>query len=85
MKLFKIFTEDDILCYPQLKDIIILWIGSSFMPIDNQNQLDLLVKDRISDIIWGCDIAEKESKLTQMTEYMSKYFSLVSQKSFRIT
>ena len=85
MKLLKIFTEDDILTYPQIKDIILLWIGAGFMPIDNDNQLDLLVKDRISDIIWATDIAEKENKLTQMTEYMSKYFSLVSQKSFRIT
>ena len=79
IKVNSTFSEDDFAEYPQLHDIVLLFIGSSFLPIDNDNGLDLLVKDKIRDIVWFTNIPQKQEKMAKLSKYMEKYFSKVSE------
>ena len=79
IKTNSLFTDDEFKEYPQLRDIVLLFIGGSFLPIDNDNGLDLLIRDKIYDIIWFTNIPQKQDKMNKLSCYMDKYFSLVSE------
>ena len=70
----KLFGEDEWKSNSSLREILFLWVGCGYLPLV-ENDLDLMIKDRIIDIIRNADIENIENKLERMRIYMSKYFT----------
>ena len=74
----KIFGEEDWRSNSSLREILVLWVGSGYLPLI-ENDLDIMIKERIKDIIRNANIDNIEIKLERMTIYLSKYFTRTGQ------
>ena len=57
-----------------LKEIQYLWLGSAYLPIQDNNLYEM-IKERIIDIMRRCPMENRDSKINKMQIYMAKYFS----------
>ena len=56
-----------------LKEIQYLWLGSAYLPIQ-QNDLYDMIKDRILDIMRNCPMENRDAKINKLEIYLSMVF-----------